>query len=74
MTGKTHLRRLDGPSSLALPAGAGLHNRALTNGDNRCCELWAAFAKRGLGYGGKQKDYESKVDGVQDFKTHPTCR
>lgn len=48
-------------------------DRALTDGDNRC-EIWAGFAKRGLGYKAKQRDPASKVDGIQDFTTHPSCR
>ena len=45
---------------------------ALTGGANRC-EIWAGFAKRGLGYRAKQKDPASKIDGVEDFTTHPAC-
>jgi hypothetical protein len=46
---------------------------ALTGGKNKC-EIWAGFAKRGLGYRAKQKDPASKVDGIEDYKTHPNCR
>ncbi|MFP5353341.1 MAG: M36 family metallopeptidase [Actinomycetota bacterium] len=48
-------------------------DKALTDGDNQC-EIWAGFAKRGLGYEARQKSPASKTDGVQDFKTHPACR
>ena len=48
-------------------------DRALTGGDNKC-EIWAGFAKRGLGYRAKQNDPTSKIDGEEDFKTHPACR
>lgn len=48
-------------------------DKALTDGDNQC-EIWAGFAKRGLGYQAKQNDPAIKTDGEQDFKTHPACR
>ena len=47
-------------------------DKALTDGDNQC-DIWAGFAKRGLGYNAKQKDPASKTDGKQGFKTHPAC-
>jgi len=46
---------------------------ALTGGENRCA-IWAGFAKRGLGYRADQGDPASKVDGKQNFATHPACR
>ena len=48
-------------------------DKALTGGKNQC-EIWAGFAKRGLGYDAKQKNPASKTDGVSGFKTHPNCR
>jgi Fungalysin metallopeptidase (M36)/Fungalysin/Thermolysin Propeptide Motif len=48
-------------------------DKALTGGKNQC-QIWAGFAKRGLGYKAKQKDPASKVDGVENFSTHPKCR
>lgn len=48
-------------------------DKALTHGANQC-EIWAGFAKRGLGYRAKQNDPQSKVDGESDSSTHPSCR
>jgi extracellular elastinolytic metalloproteinase len=48
-------------------------DKALTGGKNRC-EIWAGFAKRGLGFKADQKDPANKSDGVEDFSTHPSCR
>jgi Fungalysin metallopeptidase (M36)/Fungalysin/Thermolysin Propeptide Motif len=46
---------------------------ALTGGKNQC-QIWAGFAKRGLGFKADQKDPASKTDGVESFKSHPKCR
>jgi hypothetical protein len=48
-------------------------DKALTGGKNQC-QIWAGFAKRGLGYKAKQKDPASKADGIENFSTHPKCR
>jgi extracellular elastinolytic metalloproteinase len=36
-------------------------DEALTDGDN-ACELWIAFAKRGLGYGAKYNPTNRTID------------
>jgi hypothetical protein len=46
--------------------------QVLTQGANRC-EIWAAFAKRGLGYSASQGESDSRSDGKQAFDTHPEC-
>lgn len=48
-------------------------DKALTDGDNQC-EIWAGFAKRGLGFRAEQNDPAIKTDGESDFSTHPDCR
>ena len=48
-------------------------DKALTDGANQC-EIWAGFAKRGLGYRARQNDPAIKTDGESDFSTHPDCR
>jgi hypothetical protein len=48
-------------------------DRALTGGKNGC-QIWAGFAKRGLGYKAKQNDPASKVDGVENFSMPPKCK
>jgi hypothetical protein len=45
---------------------------ALTGGQNQC-EIWAGFAKRGLGFSAKQGESTSRSDGTQAFDTHPNC-
>jgi extracellular elastinolytic metalloproteinase len=45
---------------------------ALTGGQNQC-EIWAGFAKRGLGFSAKQGSSGSRSDGTQSFDTHPSC-
>jgi hypothetical protein len=45
---------------------------ALTGGANQC-EIWDAFAKRGLGFNADQGSTNSVLDGVEDFETHPAC-
>jgi extracellular elastinolytic metalloproteinase len=47
-------------------------DQALTNGDNQC-EIWAGFAKRGLGFSAIQGSSASRSDGTQAFDTHPDC-
>ena len=47
-------------------------DQALTDGDNQC-EIWAGFAKRGLGYSAIQGTSASRSDGTQAFDTHPDC-
>jgi extracellular elastinolytic metalloproteinase len=42
-------------------------------GDNECL-IWRTFARRGLGINAKQRDFQSKVDGVQGFKVPGHCR
>lgn len=42
-------------------------------GDNECL-IWRTFARRGLGINAKQRDVQSKVDGVQGFKVPDHCR
>jgi hypothetical protein len=44
----------------------------LYNGQNSCA-IWAAFAKRGLGYSADQGLSTSRADGTQAFDTHPNC-
>ncbi|MGK0637859.1 T9SS-dependent M36 family metallopeptidase [Schleiferia thermophila] len=44
----------------------------LYNGQNSCA-IWAAFAKRGLGYSANQGLSTSRSDGTQAFDTHPNC-
>jgi uncharacterized repeat protein (TIGR01451 family) len=45
---------------------------ALTTGANQC-EIWAGFAKRGLGYSADQGSPFSRTDGVEAFDMPPTC-
>ncbi|MFN4298266.1 MAG: T9SS-dependent M36 family metallopeptidase [Thermaurantimonas sp.] len=44
----------------------------LYNGQNSCA-IWAAFAKRGLGFSANQGQATSRSDGTQAFDTHPNC-
>lgn len=44
----------------------------LYNGQNACA-IWAAFAKRGLGFSADQGLPTSRNDGTQAFDTHPAC-
>lgn len=44
----------------------------LYNGQNSCA-IWAAFAKRGLGFSANQGLPTSRSDGTQAFDTHPSC-
>lgn len=44
----------------------------LYNGENQCL-IWAAFAKRGLGYSAKQGSPDDKSDGIQAFDVPPSC-
>ena len=47
-------------------------DQALTNGDN-VCEIWAGFAKRGLGYSADQGSSGSRTDGTEAFDLPPIC-
>ncbi|MDQ3991208.1 MAG: M36 family metallopeptidase, partial [Actinomycetota bacterium] len=44
----------------------------LTEGQNQC-DIWAAFAKRGLGYSAIQGSSANRADGTQAFDTSPDC-
>ncbi|HEX2029819.1 MAG TPA: M36 family metallopeptidase [Actinomycetota bacterium] len=46
---------------------------ALTGGEN-ACTVWAAFARRGLGFGAQQGTSASRDDNAEAFDTHPDCR
>lgn len=46
--------------------------QALTGGENQCL-IWAAFAKRGLGFSADQGSSASRADGTEAFDTHPDC-
>jgi extracellular elastinolytic metalloproteinase len=45
---------------------------ALTGGKNQC-EIWRAFAKRGLGFGASQGSSNNRTDGVQAFDLPGGC-
>jgi hypothetical protein len=45
---------------------------ALTGGQNQC-DIWQAFARRGLGYSASQGSSNSTTDGTQAFDLPPTC-
>jgi extracellular elastinolytic metalloproteinase len=45
---------------------------ALTGGANQC-EIWKAFAKRGLGFSASQGSSTSVTDGTQAFDLPPSC-
>ena len=47
-------------------------DQVLTQGSNQC-EIWGAFAKRGLGFSAKQGASTSRADGTQAFDSHPDC-
>jgi hypothetical protein len=47
-------------------------DQALTGGDNQC-EIWRAFAKRGLGWSASQGSSLSRTDGVEAFDLPPAC-
>lgn len=47
-------------------------DQALTGGDNQCT-LWAAFARRGLGYSAVQGSSANRDDNEEAFDTHPDC-
>jgi hypothetical protein len=42
-------------------------------GENRC-EIWRAFAKRGLGVNASQGSSNNRFDGVEDFTLPPDCQ
>lgn len=42
-------------------------------GENRC-EIWRAFAKRGLGVNANQGSSNNRFDGVEDFTLPPDCQ
>jgi subtilisin-like proprotein convertase family protein len=43
------------------------------NGGANQCAIWAAFAKRGLGYSASQGSSNSRSDGTQAFNLPPAC-
>jgi hypothetical protein len=45
---------------------------ALTAGENQC-EIWRAFAKRGLGFSANQGDSNNRADGVAAFDLPASC-
>ena len=47
-------------------------DQALTGGANQC-EIWRAFAKRGLGFSANQGDSNNRTDGVEAFDLPATC-
>jgi len=47
-------------------------DQALTGGENQCT-LWAAFARRGLGYSAVQGSSANRDDNEEAFDTHPDC-
>ena len=47
-------------------------DQALYNGANRCL-IWAAFARRGLGYSANQGSSGSRSDGTEAFDLPPFC-
>ncbi|MGB2732269.1 MAG: M36 family metallopeptidase [Saprospiraceae bacterium] len=44
----------------------------LYNGENKCL-IWAAFAKRGLGFSAQQGSSDNRSDGVEAFDLPPGC-
>ena len=44
----------------------------LTGGANQC-EIWAGFAKRGLGFSADQGSTNNVNDGTEAYDTHPAC-
>ena len=48
-------------------------DQALTGGDN-FCDIWAGFAKRGLGTNAAQGTVASKTDGRQGFAVPSKCK
>jgi hypothetical protein len=44
----------------------------LTEGENQC-EIWRAFAKRGLGFSASQGSSNNRTDGVQAFDLPAAC-
>jgi hypothetical protein len=47
-------------------------DRALTSGANQC-EIWRAFAKRGLGFSANQGNADNRNDGVEAFDLPASC-
>ena len=47
-------------------------DQSLTGGANRC-EIWRAFAARGLGAGASQGSSSSLTDGIESFEVPPEC-
>jgi len=47
-------------------------DQSLTGGANRC-EIWRAFAARGLGAGASQGSPSSLTDGIESFEVPPEC-
>jgi len=47
-------------------------DQALTGGENQCM-IWAAFARRGLGYSAEQGSSADRDDNTEAMDTHPAC-
>jgi extracellular elastinolytic metalloproteinase len=47
-------------------------DRALTGGENQCM-IWAAFARRGLGFSAVQGASDNRDDNQESMDTHPDC-
>lgn len=47
-------------------------DQVLTGGENQCT-IWAAFARRGLGFGANDGGTTSRNDGTEAFDSHPNC-
>ncbi|MBJ6117999.1 T9SS-dependent M36 family metallopeptidase [Pontibacter sp. BT310] len=45
----------------------------INNGGTNQCYIWAAFAKRGLGYSAQQGSNDDLTDGVEAFDMPPSC-
>jgi hypothetical protein len=44
------------------------------SGGEDTCTVWAAFARRGLGYSAVQGDSDERDDNTEAFDTHPSCQ
>jgi len=47
-------------------------DQALTGGENQCM-IWAAFARRGLGFSAEQGSSADRDDNAEAMDTHPDC-
>ncbi|MGH3481873.1 MAG: M36 family metallopeptidase [Nocardioidaceae bacterium] len=47
-------------------------DQALTGGENQCM-IWAAFARRGLGFSAQQGSSANRDDNAEAMDTHPDC-